>query len=447
MVRLASINLNKRLGNPAVRTKLSVWLHHHQVDVLVAQEPWKPIGRDPIDLAGFRMIGGDGDLFCWITERFATPSLSRPDSFVQRLELAWLVVCNTYLDCGSNATRGGQLDLLKKIIAAERGRPTLVCGDFNLAPRPVDGLNNGRPSTFNNATDRTPLAALLAETGLVDTTATDPPQFTFERRQSGVPSQFRCDLALAPDHLRPMVPVRYDHTPRLGAQAFTDHSAILVDIPVTLAPAVANEQDTLFTLLSEPIDPALSTLAEYRPHKTAMHRAHASPFARVVVDVLVPRLGIASILDHGCGRGSDVGHYRAAGLEADGWDPHPGFDQTTEPQRQYDLVTSVFVLNVLADPWQRVQALQHAARFVRPGGHLFVVTRSPADIDPRAVSAGWPTHHDGYWSSEVKGTFQKGVPTEEIIALARRAGLYLAAEHALLAESPAAGQALLTKVA
>jgi exonuclease III len=449
VVRLASINLNKRLGNPAARAKLTAWLQQHRVDVLVAQEPWKPVDRAPIDLVGFGSVGGDGDLFCWVAERFAAPPVFRPDSFVQRLELAWLVVCNTYLDCGSTTARSGQLGRLRKIIAAETGRPTLACGDFNLAPRPVDGLNNGRPSTFNSATDRAPLAALLADAGLVDATATDPPQFTIERRQSGVPSQFRYDLVLVPDHLVPAVTARYDHATRDGAQAFTDHSGILIDAPVTLAPAAAaeHEQDTLFALLPQTVDQALSTRVEYQPHKTAMSRARSSPFARAVVDVLVPRLGIASVLDHGCGRGSDLDHYRAAGLDADGWDPHPGFGQTAEPDRQYDLVANVFVLNVLPDPWQRIQALQHAARFVRPDGYLFVVTRSPVDIDPRASAANWPAHHDGYWSSEAKGTFQKGIPTEEIVVLGRRAGLRPAAEQALLAGSPTAGQALLVKPA
>lgn len=178
-----------------------------------------------------------------------------------------------------------------------------------------------------------------------------------------------------------------------------------------------------------------------------MSRVRSSPSARTVVDVLVPRLGIASVLDHGCGRGSDVEHYRAAGLDVSGWDPHPGFGQTAEPDRQYDLVANVFVLNVLPDPWQRIQALQHAARFVRPGGHLFVVTRSPADIDPRAAATNWPAHHDGYWSSEAKGTFQKGIPAEEIIALAQWAGLRPVGEQALLAGSPAVGQAPLVKPA
>jgi SAM-dependent methyltransferase len=447
VVRLASINLNKRLGNPAARARLTLWLQQHRVDVLLAQESWKPVNRPPIDLAGFTPGGGDGNLFCWIAERFAAPPVSRPESFVQRLEMAWLVVCNTYLDCGSTTARASQLGRLRKVVTAEPGRPTLACGDFNLAPRPVDGLSNGRPSTFNSATDRAPLAELLAEAGLVDATASDPPEFTIERQQSGGPSQFRCDLTLASDHLLPAVAVRYDHATRTGEHAFTDHSGILIDAPVTLALADHDEQDTLFALLPEPLDEALPTRVEYQPHKTAMSRARSSPFARTIVDVLVPRLGIVSVLDHGCGRGSDVNYYRAAGLDADGWDPHPGFGRTVEPGRQYDLVANVFVLNVLPDPWQRIRALQHAARFVRPGGHLFVVTRSPTDVDPRAASANWPAHHDGYWSSEAKGTFQKGIPAEEIIVLGRRAGLRPAVEQAMLAVTPAAGQALLVKPA
>ena len=133
-------------------------------------------------------------------------------------------------------------------------------------------------------------------------------------------------------------------------------------------------------------------------------------------------------------------------MDADGWIPTPGFGQIAEPDRQHDLVANVFVLNVLPDPCQRIRALQHAAGFVRPDGNLFVITGPPADIDPRAGSANWPAHHVGYWSSEAKGTFQKGLPTEEIVALARRAGLWPAGEQALLAGSPAgrsgaAGQA------
>ncbi|MGH8901042.1 MAG: hypothetical protein ACRDYA_05015 [Egibacteraceae bacterium] len=37
-MRLASVNLNKRLGNPAASARLAAWLEQQHVDVLVAQE-------------------------------------------------------------------------------------------------------------------------------------------------------------------------------------------------------------------------------------------------------------------------------------------------------------------------------------------------------------------------------------------------------------------------
>jgi hypothetical protein len=73
------------------------------------------------------------------------------------------------------------------------------------------------------------------------------------------------------------------------------------------------------------------------------------------------------------------------------------------------------------------------------------VTRSPADIQTRATASGWPAHHDGYWSSESKGTFQKGISAEEITALARLAGLESAARQDLLTPVPASCQVLLVK--
>jgi hypothetical protein len=106
----------------------------------------------------------------------------------------------------------------------------------------------------------------------------------------------------------------------------------------------------------------------------------------------------------------------------------------------------VFVLNVLPDPWQRLEALRHAAGFLRPGGRLFVVTRSPGDVEPRATAANWPVHHDGYWSNRGKGTFQKGVTTDEIIALGRRVGLVPSEDEDLLTDSPVVEQVLLVNL-
>src|SRR6266542_1653646 len=78
----------------------------------------------------------------------------------------------------------------------------------------------------------------------------------------------------------------------------------------------------------------------------------------------------------------------------------PGFGWTTETDCRCDLVANVFVLSVLPDPGQRIKALQRAARFVRPGGHLFVVTRSPGDIEPRG--AGPLDEREGHVPSSIR---------------------------------------------
>jgi exonuclease III len=443
-VRLASINLNKRVGNPAARARLVAWLQRNKVDVLIAQEPWKPLDRDPIVLTGFRLVAGDGKLSAWIAEPWASPSSSRPRDFAQRVELDWLVAINVYLDAYAAASRSAQLTELISIIAAEDGRPVILAGDFNLAPRPIDGLTNGRPSTFNNTTDRIPFRRLTDTAGLADATADVPPQFTVARQQAGTRIQFRCDLALIPHYLASSVTVTYDHSTRDRQTGFTDHSGILINLPISL-PASTGDSDVLFSLTEMLGGQKPQSQVRYQAYKTAMARSSPSPVARSVTDVLAAKLGVGTLLDHGCGRGSDVSHYRARGLDADGYDPHPGFQWTNEPKQLYDLVTQVFVLNVLPDPWQRIQALRHAAKFIRPGGHLLVVTRSPADIRTRASASGWHAHHDGYWSSESKGTFQKGIPSEEIIILAHLAGLEPATRQDLLTPVPAACQALLVK--
>jgi len=84
---------------------------------------------------------------------------------------------------------------------------------------------------------------------------------------------------------------------------------------------------------------------------------------------------------------------------------------------------------------------------VRPGGRMLVVTRSPADIESSAKVGRWNASHDGYWSSEAKGTFQKGISAQEIIDLARHAGMDSVDDQDLLPPLTSACQALLVKPA
>ncbi|WP_372412291.1 methyltransferase domain-containing protein [Streptomyces luteireticuli] len=421
-VLLASINLNKRLGAAGPRAGFAAWLRTHGVQAVVAQEAFKPADRTPPVLPGFAFAGGDGEMAVWISEHLAPPAVALTLPWVQRIELEWLTVLQVHLDSNSAGSRTAQLTALAEMAAAEDGRPLLVCGDFNIAPRPEDGLHNGAVSPFNTKTERAALQQLMTTASLIDTTADEAPVFTLERHHQG--TQFRCDLALINDHLAPSTSVTPDATVRTKPTDFTDHSALLIDLPVTLQPAEPADVLFAFSDLNGGVTAPSSSRTLYRPHKTAMSRKSPSPASRAVTEHIIKPLGIISVLDHGCGHGTDVEHYRAHGLAADGFDPHDSFGWPRPGRHDYDLVTQMFVLNVLPDPWQRIQALKDAAAFTRPGGHLVVVTRSPEEITKAAAHGGWRTHHDGFWSSEGKGTFQRGINTGEIATLAHQAGLF-----------------------
>jgi DNA phosphorothioation-associated putative methyltransferase len=69
-----------------------------------------------------------------------------------------------------------------------------------------------------------------------------------------------------------------------------------------------------------------------------------------------------TFFDYGCGRGSDVGALVAEGIDSRGWDPHYAADQ---PIVEADVVNLGFVVNVIEDPAERVDALQRAFRLAR----------------------------------------------------------------------------------
>ncbi|SDH35983.1 Endonuclease/Exonuclease/phosphatase family protein [Sinosporangium album] len=388
---LASVNLNKRLGAAGARSNLAAWLREHGIKAVLAREPFKPADRTPPLLSGFTFAGGDGRLAAWTSEDLAPPAVSSPKTWVQRIELEWMVVLQLHLDAYAGASRAAQLAELAAMAAAEDGRPLLICGDFNLAPRPEDGLFGEETSTFTTDAERQTLQQLMHGAGLVDTTVETAPAFTFERVFSGKLSRFRCDLALLSDHLTATTTITPDVTVRTGPRAFTDHSALLIDLPVTLHRA---EPDNVLFALSDLTGQSSVAQARrrYQPHKTAMSRQAPSPASRAVTEHLTGPLGVTSVLDHGCGRGTDVAHYRSAGLDAEGFDPHDDFGWPRSQRTGFDLVTSMFVLNVLPDPWQRIQALKDAASFARPGGHVVVVTRSPEEITKAAAEGGWMAH-------------------------------------------------------
>ena len=164
-----------------------------------------------------------------------------------------------------------------------------------------------------------------------------------------------------------------------------------------------------------------------KPHNTAIHRKDPSqPVATLFRTGQLERWGVRSILDYGCGHGTDVCHLKALGFEAEGYDPHPDFKHTTLPVRHFDLVLVLYVLNVLPTQQERLDALRGAAQCMTAAGRMLVVARSVSEIERAAKD--WPRHNDGYLSNADRGMFQHGMTRQELIDLAAAASLRPAEE-------------------
>lgn len=126
---------------------------------------------------------------------------------------------------------------------------------------------------------------------------------------------------------------------------------------------------------------------------------------------------------------ADVRYYRSLGFDADGYDAEPKFGWPLPEGKHYDLVTAVFVVNVLPSREQRLDVVRAAAEFARPGGYVLVAARSEAAVTAEARRGRWEKFNDGWISSGSKGTFQRGIPREELGWLFGAAGLELAEVH------------------
>lgn len=100
----------------------------------------------------------------------------------------------------------------------------------------------------------------------------------------------------------------------------------------------------------QPVPEALSR------HRTALQRyALSTPMQALHRHGYLD--GSRSFFDYGCGKGDDIRILRHNGIAATGWDPHFAPDAS---KTQADIVNLGFVLNVIEDPSERVQALRDA---------------------------------------------------------------------------------------
>jgi hypothetical protein len=92
------------------------------------------------------------------------------------------------------------------------------------------------------------------------------------------------------------------------------------------------------------------------------------------------------VFDYGCGRGDDVRGLAANGIAAYGWDPYYAPDGT---KREADVVNLGFVINVIEDLGERIEALHGAYSFTKR------VLAVAAMLASQAMQPGRP-YGDGY---------------------------------------------------
>ncbi len=194
---------------------------------------------------------------------------------------------NVYLSPSSSAERRALLKDLARAIREAEANAIVITGDFNLAPRLQDGLFGNQPSTFTKPPERRAFEDLLASASLVDATCPLPGgnlEFTFERVQQGRPNRFRCDLALISSHIAEAAAVMLDHSMKTSPGAFTDHSALIVDVqeqrrrqavPRAGCGADENSRTRCRARAYRPVQFTASA-----SHKTAINRQSPSQIAR-----------------------------------------------------------------------------------------------------------------------------------------------------------------------
>ena len=152
--------------------------------------------------------------------------------------------------------------------------------------------------------------------------------------------------------------------------------------------------------------PEVSTSAKKKTverHRTAIARAALSaPMYLLFTSGLIRE--DVTILDYGCGQGDDVRALQSDGYSAAGWDPYYQPDPNLLKKSQ---ITNLgFVLNVIEDPKERVEALKCAFNLTELCLAVSVMLYGKADL------SGVQPYRDGYLTS--RQTFQKYYTQTEI---------------------------------
>ncbi|MDP3165085.1 MAG: DNA phosphorothioation-associated putative methyltransferase [Hydrogenophaga sp.] len=135
-------------------------------------------------------------------------------------------------------------------------------------------------------------------------------------------------------------------------------------------------------------------------HLTALSRTSLSAPVQMLVRHGLLRPGM-TFFDYGCGRGNDISALSSDGVAASGWDPHYLPEAIITPA---DAVNLGFVVNVIEDPAERIDAITKA----------FGLARTVMSIGVMLYGSDLPgkPYRDGFLTS--RNTFQKYFSQSEL---------------------------------
>ena len=165
-------------------------------------------------------------------------------------------------------------------------------------------------------------------------------------------------------------------------------------------------------------------------HKTAIARNRWTKPGRWLYEHFFNKNGLPldSMLDFGAGKSIDHECWaKETGAFSQAYDQfeQPNFPRRgVRPKRQFELVTAIFVLNVVSTDRERIEIINDAMQYVAPNGYLFIATRSKKEIERARIRSEkkgnvWHKLESGAFVSDPrKNTIQFGVDKHDIQNLA-----------------------------
>jgi exonuclease III len=222
------LNLRKRGGSRWAAAALERFTNAVNCDLLLLQETVTKAAAFSHELGDLQPVYLSSDLSAFAKPSITGIKVAHTESFLLCVEAHHKVVFNVHLSAYRTSTRQQELQYLEKLIRGEPG-DVIVGGDFNLAPRPEDGLFNGAASSWTPPAERQAFRRFTQICGLVDLLGNELEQeYSIERSTVRGQIRFRCDLVLCSARLQSLAKARYLHETRIGAWAISDHSGMVL---------------------------------------------------------------------------------------------------------------------------------------------------------------------------------------------------------------------------